>query len=126
MLNYLGTGDLESGSGQSNMSQQYFNIFNITGAYLGKSISFKTEEFSGNNPYYIEQSFRVYSNYDQALDDYINLMIKGTTWNSEIYAGAWKSHAKTYQEAGSSIARNFCYWPSICTKINWKLFKNIN
>lgn len=90
---------LESGSGQSNMSQQYFNIFNITGAYLGKSISFKTEEFSGNNPYYIEQSFRVYSNYDQALDDYINLMIKGTTWNSEIYAGAWKSHAKTYQEA---------------------------
>lgn len=41
---------LESGSGQSNMSQQYFNIFNITGAYLGKSISFKTEEFSGNNP----------------------------------------------------------------------------
>ena len=64
---------LESGSGQSNMTQQYFNIFNITGAYLGKSISFKTEEFSGNNPYYIEQSFRVYSNYDQALDDYINL-----------------------------------------------------
>ncbi len=63
---------LESGSGQSNMTQQYFNIFNITGAYLGKSISFKTEEFSGNNPYYIEQSFRVYSNYDQALDDYIN------------------------------------------------------
>ena len=33
---------LESGSGQSNMTQQYFNIFNITGAYLGKSISFKT------------------------------------------------------------------------------------
>ena len=108
---------LESGSGQSNMSQQYFNIFNITGAYLGKSISFKTEEFSGNNPYYIEQSFRVYSNYDQALDDYINLMIKGTTWNSEIYAGAWKSHAKTYQEAAQALQGIFATDPSYAQKL---------
>ena len=108
---------LESGSGQSNMSQQYFNIFNITGAYLGKSISFKTEEFSGNNPYYIEQSFRVYSNYDQALDDYINLMIKGTTWNSEIYAGAWKSHAKTYQEAAQALQGIFATDPAYAQKL---------
>ncbi|MCT1228015.1 amidase domain-containing protein [Lactococcus lactis] len=108
---------LESGSGQSNMSQQYFNIFNITGAYLGKSISFKTEEFSGNNPCYIEQSFRVYSNYDQALDDYINLMIKGTTWNSEIYAGAWKSHAKTYQEAGQALQGIFATDPAYAQKL---------
>ncbi|MCA2391067.1 amidase domain-containing protein [Lactococcus sp. NH2-7C] len=108
---------LESGSGQSNMSQQYFNIFNITGAYLGKSISFKTEEFSGNNPYYIEQSFRVYSNYDQALDDYINLMIKGTTWNSEIYAGAWKSHAKTYQESAQALQGIFATDPAYAQKL---------
>lgn len=108
---------LESGSGQSNMTQQYFNIFNITGAYLGKSISFKTEEFSGNNPYYIEQSFRVYSNYDQALDDYINLMIKGTTWNSEIYAGAWKSHAKTYQEAAQALQCIFATDPEYAQKL---------
>ena len=108
---------LESGSGQSNMTQQYFNIFNITGAYLGKSISFKTEEFSGNNPYYIEQSFRVYSNYDQALDDYINLMIKGTTWNSEIYAGAWKSHAKTYQEAAQALQGIFATDPEYAQKL---------
>ncbi|WP_396426610.1 amidase domain-containing protein [Lactococcus lactis] len=108
---------LESGSGRSNMSQQYFNIFNITGAYLGKSISFKTEEFSGNNPYYIEQSFRVYSNYDQALDDYINLMIKGTTWNSEIYAGAWKSRAKTYQEAAQALQGIFATDPAYAQKL---------
>ncbi|WP_096815952.1 amidase domain-containing protein [Lactococcus cremoris] len=108
---------LESGSGQSNMTQQYFNIFNITGAYLGKPISFKTEEFSGNNPYYIEQSFRVYSNYDQALDDYINLMIKGTTWNSEIYAGAWKSHAKTYQEAAQALQGIFATDPEYAQKL---------
>ncbi|MEG1486556.1 amidase domain-containing protein [Lactococcus sp.] len=108
---------LESGSGQSNMTQQYFNIFNITGAYLGKSISFETEEFSGNNPYYIEQSFRVYSNYDQALDDYINLMIKGTTWNSEIYAGAWKSHAKTYQEAAQALQGIFATDPEYAQKL---------
>ncbi|MCL9640763.1 amidase domain-containing protein [Lactococcus lactis] len=108
---------LESGSGQSNMSQQYFNIFNITGAYLGKSISFKTEEFSGNTPFYIEQSFRIYSNYDQALDDYINLMIKGTTWNSEIYAGAWKSHAKNYREAAEALQGIFATDPAYAQKL---------
>lgn len=108
---------LESGSGQSNMSQQYFNIFNITGAYLGKSISFKTQEFSGNNPFYLEQSFRIYSNYDQALDDYINLMIKGTTWNSEIYAGAWKSQAKTYQEAAQALQGVFATDPEYAQKL---------
>lgn len=108
---------LESGYGQSNMAQKYFNIFNITGAYLGKSVTFQTQEFAGTNPYFTQQSFRVYSNYDQSLDDYINLMLKGTTWNPDIYAGSWKSQAKTYQEAAESLQGVFATDPDYAQKL---------
>ena len=44
-------------------------------------------------------------------------MIKGTTWNSEIYAGAWKSHAKAYQEAAQALQGIFATDPSYAQKL---------
>lgn len=108
---------LESGSGQSDMAVNYFNIFNITGSYFGKSISFKTQEYAGDQAYLMEQSFRVYSNYDQSLEDYINLMLSGTTWNPNIYAGSWKTHAKNYTEAAQALQGVFATDPEYAQKL---------
>lgn len=109
---------LESGYGQSKICTTDFNIFNITGAYLGNSVSFQTLECDASGtPYYTTQSFRVYSNYNQSLNDYINLMIKGTTWNKDIYAGAWKTNAKTYQDAAQALQGVFATDPTYAQKL---------
>lgn len=108
---------LESGSGKSNMTQDYHNIFNITGSYLGKSVSFQTLEYANNKPFWTKQSFRIYNSFDESLDDYINLMIKGTTWNSKIYAGSWKSQADTYDKAAKSLQGIYATDPEYAVKL---------
>lgn len=109
---------LESGYGKSSIFKNDFNIFNITGAYLGKSVAIPTIEYDANGKaYQTTQNFRVYSNYEQSLADYINLMLKGTTWNSKIYAGSWKTEAKTYQDAAKALQGIFVTDPEYANKL---------
>ena len=92
---------LESASGQSQLAQApNYNLFGIKGAYKGDSVSLTTQEDTGEGTLYsVQSAFRKYKNYEESLQDYAKLMTSGLIDNREFYAGMWKSHAKTYQEA---------------------------
>jgi len=92
---------LESASGQSTLAQApNYNLFGIKGSYKGKSVSMATQEDNGSGELYgIQSAFRRYENYEACFEDYATLMKKGITGNEQYYAGAWKSNAKTYQDA---------------------------
>lgn len=44
-------------------------------------------------------------------------MIKGTTWNSKIYAGSWKSQAETYEKAAKSLQGIYATDPEYAAKL---------
>ncbi|MEB8418518.1 peptidoglycan DD-metalloendopeptidase family protein [Enterococcus casseliflavus] len=92
---------LESASGQSELAQApNYNLFGIKGIYNGKSVSFTTQEDLGNGNYYtIKADFRQYENYEDCLNDYVELIKEGLPSNSSFYNGVWKTNAKTYQDA---------------------------
>jgi len=92
---------LESASGQSLLSQApNYNLFGIKGTHNGRGISFVTQEDSGDEFFYTTQAtFKQYLNYDESLKDYAKLLKEGLEGNITYYEGAWKSKAKTYQEA---------------------------
>lgn len=92
---------LESASGQSQLAQApNYNLFGIKGAYKGDSVSLTTQEDTGEGTLYsVQSAFRKYKNYEESLQDYAKLMTSGLIDNREFYAGMWKAHAKTYQEA---------------------------
>jgi mannosyl-glycoprotein endo-beta-N-acetylglucosaminidase len=95
---------LESGYGKSMMSQKYFNIFNLTGNFNQQSIALHTLEYDAQGQaYQTTNFFRVYPNDDEALKDYLRLMVEGTTWNPLLYSGSWKSQAPTYQAAAEAL-----------------------
>lgn len=109
---------LESGYGNSNLFKDDFNIFNIKGTFLGNSVAIYTIEYDAQgHPYQIKQDFRSYANYEQSLADYITLMLKGTTWNEKIYAGTWKTKAKTYQEAAKALQGVYATDPEYANKL---------
>lgn len=96
---------LESGSGSSELSQEpYFNLFGVKGAYEEESVHFNTQEDDGTgNLYTIDSAFKKYPSYKEAFEDYAKLIKEGIDSNQEIYAGVWKEHAATYQEATSAL-----------------------
>lgn len=111
---------LESASGQSELAQApNYNLFGIKGTYNGKSVSFTTQEDLGNGNYYTTKAdFRQYENYEDCLNDYVKLIKEGLPSNSNFYNGAWKTNAKTYQDATKFLTGRYATDSQYDRKLN--------
>lgn len=111
---------LESASGASSLAQApNYNLFGIKGTHNGKSISMATQEDSGNGTMYTTQSsFRVYENYEDCFNDYATLLTEGISGDSNYYAGALKTNAKTYQEATKFLTGRYATDTQYNKKLN--------
>lgn len=111
---------LESGSGSSSLSKApNYNLFGIKGTHNGKSVSMATQEDLGNGNLYTTQAgFRVYENYEDCFNDYAKLLTEGISGNSDFYAGALKSNAKTYQEATKFLTGRYATDTQYNQKLN--------
>lgn len=111
---------LESGSGSSELSKApNYNLFGIKGSHEGNSVSFNTQEDQGNGSMVtIQDSFRKYSNYEESLDDYAELLKEGISGNQDFYSGAWKTNAKTYEEATKFLTGKYATDTQYNQKLN--------
>ncbi len=95
---------LESGSGQSGLSQApNNNLFGIKGAWTDEdgeahSVSFLTSEDDGTGALFQTVSaFRAYGTVADSLEDYAELLTGDDM--GAFYRGAWKKNAETYADA---------------------------
>lgn len=111
---------LESASGSSSLAKApNYNLFGIKGTHNGKSVSMATQEDLGNGNMYTTQSgFRVYENYEDCFNDYATLLTEGISGDSNYYAGALKSSAKTYQEATKFLTGRYATDTQYNKKLN--------
>lgn len=111
---------LESASGQSQLAQApNYNLFGIKGTHNGKSVLFATQEDLGDGTIYTTQeTFRQYENYEDSLNDYVQLLKEGLTGNSQFYSGVWKTNAKTYQEATKFLTGRYATDTKYDQKLN--------
>lgn len=111
---------LESASGSSSLAKApNYNLFGIKGTHNGKSVSMATQEDLGNGTMYTTQSgFRVYENYEDCFNDYAMLLTEGISGDSNYYAGALKSSAKTYQEATKFLTGRYATDTQYNKKLN--------
>lgn len=110
----------ESGWGQSGLSlPPNFNMFGIKGSYNGKSVTMKTWEDDGKgNPYWINAQFRKYPSYYESMEDNAKLLSGGLDWDKNFYRGAWRSVAKTYQNATSWLQGRYATDTKYAQKLN--------
>ena len=87
---------VESASGSSGLScEPYNNLFDIKGAYEGKSVRMKTQEDDGKgNLETIVAEFRRYPSLTESLKDYVGLLT-----GDSLYAPVKKSNTSTYEGA---------------------------
>lgn len=105
----------ESNYGLSGLgSYPHHNLFGIKGAYNGQSVKMETwEEDAAGNAHTILADFRAYPSYRESLQDYVAIMRQ--SW----FAGAWKSHAATYQDATNALTGTYATDSAYAAKLNY-------
>lgn len=111
---------LESGSGQSQLSQvPYFNIFGIKGQYEGHGVSLPTQESDEKGQMYTTHAtFCQYENYEASLKDYAKLMKNGLSYDPVFYQGTWKTETRDYTEATQFLTGRYATDPHYQEKLD--------
>jgi len=111
---------IERGWGTSGLaSAPNYNLFGIKGDYNGSSVNMGTQEDDGTGSLYsISSNFRKYPSYKESLEDYVSLLRGGTSGNSQIYAGAWKSNTTSYQDATKFLTGRYATDTTYADKLN--------
>lgn len=92
---------LESDWGQSTLATKYFNLFGIKGSDPRNTQVLTTKEFV--NDQWIETSgrFRVFTDWNQAIQVHSQLMVNGTSNNPHLYDRVIQ--AANYQDAAIAL-----------------------
>lgn len=111
---------LESDRGKSQLaSEPYFNLFGMKGNYQNESIEFKTLEDDGKgNLTTIVAAFRKYPSYEASIQDYVDLLRKGVSWDAKFYEPAFKSNTSSYQDATAYLTGTYATDSSYEEKLN--------
>jgi Muramidase (flagellum-specific) len=111
---------IESGWGTSGLaSAPNYNLFGIKGDYKGESVNMGTQEDDGTGSLYsISSNFRKYPSYKESLEDYVSLLRGGTSGNSQMYAGAWKSNTQSYKDATKYLTGRYATDTTYADKLN--------
>ncbi|MCF1613584.1 peptidoglycan DD-metalloendopeptidase family protein [Tetragenococcus koreensis] len=111
---------LESGSGQSELSQApYFNIFGVKGQYEGKGVLLPTQESDGQGRMYTTKAtFCQYDNYEASLNAYAKLIKNGLFHDPTFYQGTWKSEAPDYTAATQFLTGRYATDPHYHEKLD--------
>lgn len=97
----LGQAILESDWGHSQLASEYNNLFGIK-AYEGQEkITLETKEFVNEEWVTIQGDFRVYSSWEESMNDHTQLFINGVSWNPAKYSSVLT--AQNYQEAAKAL-----------------------
>ena len=110
---------LESDWGQSQLTKEANNLFGVKGEYHGESYQIETKEDDGTGKLYtVMADFRKYPTYHRSLEDNASLLKNGVSWDSDYYAGAWKSRTKSYEEATAYLQGRYATDTHYASKLN--------
>lgn len=104
---------LESGWGQSELTQQANNFFGIKGAYNGQSVTMPTVEYDSNGQLKnTTASFKKYPTAYASFADNGATLRNGTSWDPDYYSGTWKENAATYEDAANALTGKYATAPN--------------
>ncbi|GEP74642.1 N-acetylmuramidase [Weissella thailandensis] len=92
---------LESNWGQSELSSKYNNFFGVKSSAEQPSVKLATKEYENNQWITINDSFRVYSSWQDSMAAHAQLLVNGTSDNPQRYATVIQ--AKDYETAANGL-----------------------
>lgn len=107
---------LESGNGQSDLAKSpNFNLFGTKGSYEQLSVTYYASDVSGKLK---QTEFRKYPSHQAAMEDYVTILKNGTAENKNLFKGAHKKEAKSYEEATKALTSTYSTDENYDQKLN--------
>ena len=76
---------IESGSGNSGLTQKANNLFGIKGKYNGDYVTMKTQEWSAGKGYYwVNAQFRKYPSWKESIQDHNDFLLRNSRYKNLI------------------------------------------
>lgn len=108
---------LESDFGKSQLATDYYNLFGRKAYGSEKGVSLETQEYAYGEYVTINDRFKVYHSWREAIEDHGRLMKNGTDWNKDLYSGV--TSATVYQEATNALQQaGYATDPTYATKLD--------
>lgn len=93
---------LESDFGRSQLATQHYNLYGVkTDANDPKAALYPTLEYYEDEWIEVHDYFKVYESWQQSMREHALLIVNGTSWNPDQYAGVLE--ASTYQEQAKAL-----------------------
>lgn len=103
---------VETGFGSSQLSAApYYNLFGVKEYNGGPSVTMSTQEYLNGQWVTMNEPFAVYSSYGESFQAHASLLC------SSYYAGAWKSHTNSYQDAAYYLTGRYATDPGYAGKL---------
>ncbi|MGM0212729.1 glucosaminidase domain-containing protein [Enterococcus sp. AZ109] len=103
---------VETGFGSSTLSAApYYNLFGVKEYSGGPSVYMNTQEYLNGQWVTMSEPFAVYNSYGESFLDHANVM------RNSYYAGAWKSHTSSYQDAAVYLTGRYATDPGYAGKL---------
>ncbi|GCF93657.1 N-acetylmuramoyl-L-alanine amidase [Enterococcus florum] len=103
---------VETGFGSSTLSNApYYNLFGVKEYSGGPSVSMSTQEYLDGQWVTMSEPFAVYNSYAESFLDHASIL------RSSYYAGAWKSHTSSYQDAAYYLTGRYATDPGYAAKL---------
>ncbi|AIQ46987.1 hypothetical protein R70723_14695 [Paenibacillus sp. FSL R7-0273] len=77
---------LESGWGNSGLTEKANNLFGIKGSGPAGSVAVRTTEYLNGKPVQVTAAFRAYNNWGESVADHSALIAGGVSWNRNLYS----------------------------------------
>lgn len=94
---------VESDFGRSELAANYYNLFGYKASTTDRQVSLQTKEYVNGTWQVVQAPFKVYVNWQQAVQDHGELMQKGTDWEPQLYQGV--VDATNYHAACIALAQ---------------------
>ena len=114
----------ESAWGKSALATIGNNLSGVKGSYNGNSIVMLTWEEVNGKEVWIQDYFRLYSSYREALQDYVTKIKKGVTYNPEIYKGTWVENTASHLDATEWLTGRYATDSQYGNKLNATIASN--
>lgn len=111
---------LESDRGRSGLATEpYYNLFGVKGRYQNQAVELETYEDDGNgNLTMVMAEFRQYPSYEASLQDYVDLLRGGVSWDSKFYEATFKSNTTSYEEVTAFLTGTYATDSRYAEKLN--------
>jgi flagellum-specific peptidoglycan hydrolase FlgJ len=103
---------LESGWGESGLSQKGFNLFGVKaiGGWRGEKITMKTAEYTKENvKYFIDAAFRKYGSFAESIEDHALFLVNNSRYkNNGLFDSLdYKKQTAALQSAGYATSPTY-------------------